>query len=164
MAYLDTVVKDSALKSQYLSTASKITIPDSAYYLSLDRNVRTDYNRVINAYVLNFVRLSKSKSFTLTENEKTDLSWASETLESSYAWVPKPEARYVDVVDYGMTGLKVFRTKLSVIKLPLVKFEKKYVGKFDALLRTNTIDRTTYAKAVDGWNRFVLHLTMYRQF
>lgn len=68
------------------------------------------------------------------------------------------------MVAYGTGGLYVYRTKLAVISKPLVKFEKKYVGKFDALLRTKTIDAKTYAKALDGWNRFVLHLTLYRQF
>lgn len=43
-------------------------------------------------------------------------------------------------------------------------FEKRYVGKFDALLRTDTITVPTYRAAVDGWNGFVLHLTVYRQF
>lgn len=59
----------------------------------LDRALRTDYNRAINAFVLNYVRLSKSKTFTLTSDEKLDLAWASEYLNSSYDWTLKPESR-----------------------------------------------------------------------
>lgn len=148
VAYLDTVVKNEALKKEYVLTAKKLEVVDSAYYASLDRAFSSDYNRVLNAFVLQYVRLAKSKSFSLTEDEKADVAWAGKILQEAYAWCQRPESRYVDVSAYGSLKVEIYRTKLAVIKTPLVKFEKKYVGKFDALLRTSTINEQTYRTAV----------------
>lgn len=148
LAYLDSVVKNDSLKKEYSLSAKKLEITDYSYYAGLDRSFAVDYNRVLNAFVLNYVRLAKSKSFALTAEEKADVEWADQILQAAYAWCQRPESRYVDISPYGSLKVDIYRTKLQVIKTPLVKFEKKYVGKFDALLRTSTINEQTYRTAV----------------
>lgn len=148
LAYLDSTVKDVALKKEYSFVSKKLEIPDFSYYSLLDRTFPIDYNRVLNAFVLKYVRLSKSKSFALTSEEKADLAWAEEILPSAYVWCQRPESRYVEISPYGSLKVDIYRTKLQLIAAPLVTFEKRYVGKFDALLRTATIDEKTYRTAV----------------
>lgn len=127
LAYLDSTVKDAALKGEYSLVSKKLQIADSSYYSSLDRSFSSDYNRALNAFVLKYVRLAKSKSFLLTSEEKADLAWAEEILTSSYAWCQRPESRYVEISPYGSLKVEIYRTKLQIIAAPLVKFEKKYV-------------------------------------
>lgn len=145
---MDSTVKDAALKGEYSLVSKKLEIADISYYSSLDRSFSPDYNRALNAFVLKYVRLAKSKSFALTSEEKADLAWAEEILPSAYVWCQRPESRYVEISPYGSLKVDIYRTKLQLIATPLVKFEKKYVGKFDALLRTATIDEKTYRTAV----------------
>ncbi|MFB0964253.1 MAG: hypothetical protein QMC36_00860 [Patescibacteria group bacterium] len=164
MAYLDSRVSDANLKKTYRTASNKLVVPDLAYFQTLDRAFATEYNRAVNAFVLYYFNLAKAKSSTLTADEKADSKWSSDTLSGAYSWTQNPEKRYVEVTKYGTLPVNIYRTKLKVIATPLQKFEKKYVGKLDLLLRTATINEATYRTAVDGWNGFVLHLTMFRQF
>ena len=103
-----------------------IVIPDSSYYLSFDSALKTEYNRVINAFVLTYVLKQKSNIFVLTSTEQADMKWASDILKSAAIWTKKVHERYVSVVTYG-TGVTVYRTKFQPIQKALLKLEKKYV-------------------------------------
>ncbi|MDQ1344455.1 MAG: Ig domain protein group 2 protein, partial [Patescibacteria group bacterium] len=139
-------------------------MPDYAYYKTFDADLRRDYNRVLNAFALYYFNAAKSKSAPLSANDLADVKWADGILKSAPAWILVPETRYVSKASYGTLKLPLFRSLFTPLVAPLSKFEKRYVGKFDKLFSTATINEATYRLAIDGWNRFVLHLTVYRKF
>lgn len=148
-------------KRDYAKAALDIGIDDAAYYLSFDSPLKKEYNRTVNAFVLFFVLSDKARTFTLTETEKREYAWAESVLASAKIWTKKVAERYVSTYRYP-TGATVYRTNYEPIKLVMSKLEKRYVGKFNLLLSSKTVDEKTYLSAIDGWNRFVLHLSIFR--
>lgn len=150
-------------KRDYAKAALDIGIDDSAYYFSFDSALKKEYNRTVNAFVLFFILSDKARNFTLTETEKSEYAWADSVLASAKLWAKKIEERYVSTYRYP-TGATVYRTNYEPIKLVMSKLEKRYVGKFNLLLSSKTVDEKTYFSAIDGWNRFVLHLSVFRAY
>lgn len=150
-------------KRDYAKAALDIGIDDAAYYLSFDSALKKEYNRTINAFALFFVLSDKARTFTLTVDEKREHAWAESVLASAKVWTKKVAERYVSTYRYP-TGATVYRTNYEPIKLVMSKLEKRYVGKFNLLLSSKTVDEKTYLSAIDGWNRFVLHLSVFRTY
>lgn len=160
---MDLRILNADVKSAFVKSAIEIGIDDSAYYLGFDSVLKKEYNRAINAFVLFFVLSDKAKTFALTDMEKSEYAWAESVLAGAKSWTKKIAERYVSTYKYP-TGATVYRTNYEPIKLVMSKLEKRYVGKFNLLLSSSTIDRKTYLSAIDGWNRFVLHLSVFRTY
>lgn len=150
-------------KRDYAKAALDIGIDDSAYYFSFDTALKKEYNRTINAFALFFILSDKARNFTLTETEKREYAWAESVLASAKVWTKEVAERYVSTYRYP-TGASVYRTNYEPIKLVMSKLEKRYVGKLNLLLSSKTVDEKTYLSAIDGWNRFVLHLSVFRTY
>lgn len=48
-----------------------------------------------------YLDTAKSKSATLSADEKADVKWSSDVLKSAYVWATVPETRYVEKSAYG---------------------------------------------------------------
>lgn len=72
--------------------------------------------------------------------------------------------RYVTRTYIAEKNITLYRTKNAALSKPLATLESKIIGKFDALLASDTISRSEYETAVQAYDNFVLHLMIYRDY
>lgn len=72
--------------------------------------------------------------------------------------------RYITRTFLPGRNITIYRTKNPIITKALAALEAKVLAKFDRLLSSGTISRAEYDTAVQAYNDFILHLSLYRDY
>lgn len=147
------------------SYGDRLTLSDESYYLSVNKTLKTEYNKVINAYVLLFLRVQDVVSGNKSASVKSD-AMASYKIVNNGLLLTK---NYLDpyVTREPLTDRSdviIYRTRDLTIGKALAILEKKILIRFGALLSNGTISDDEYKASVEAYNNFVLHLTIYRNY
>lgn len=146
------------------SYGDKLAIADDTYFLSVDPTLYPEYNKVINAYVLLFMRVQDAVSGNRSASVKADGRLAAGIVTNGITLVKNLLDRYVTRTYIAEKNITLYRTKNAALTKPLAALENKIIGKFDALLSSDTISRSEYETAVQAYDNFVLHLMIYRDY
>lgn len=142
-----------------------LTIPDDAYFVSVDRSLYIDRNRTINSYVLLFLRVQDLVNGQRTSEVKNEALASYKIVNDGIVLAKNFLDRYVarEPID-NRTDIMVYRTKELALQRPLSVLENKVLRKFGALLESGTITDAEYRTAVQAYDDFVLHLSLYRNY
>lgn len=143
---------------------SKLSIPDISYFLSVDRTLYHEYNRLVNGYTLLFLRVQDAVSGNTSSTVKTEGRMGVSIVLSGVTFAQTFLDRYVLRTSIGEKGITLYRTRNPLLVKPLGVLENKIITKFDALLESGTITRDEYDSSVQAYNDFVLHLMLYRDY
>lgn len=146
------------------SYGDKLVIRDDSYFLSVDRNLSTEYNRVINAYAILFMRVQDAVSGNRSATVKSEGRLSAGIVTSGIALAKNLLDRYVIREYISEKNITLYRTKNPLLVKPLGILEGKIISKFDTLLASGTISRSEYDTSVQAYNDFVLHLMIYRDY
>lgn len=146
------------------SYGDKLAIPDESYFLSVDKNLYGEYNRIINAYALLFLRVQDAVSGNKSNAVKADGRLSAGIVTSGLALAKNFLDRYVIREYMSEQNITVYRTKNPLLTKPLSVLEKKILTKFDSLLVSGKISRSEYDTSVQAYNDFILHLMIYRDY
>lgn len=147
------------------SYGNKLAIPDEAYFSSIDRSLYIDRNRIMNAYVLLFVRVQDLVNGNKTDSVKNDALKSYRIVNEGVALAQNFPDRYVvrENLD-NKTDIQVYRTKDPAIQKALSALERKILNKLEKLKQSGTITDTEYRTALQAYDDFVLHLSLYRDY
>lgn len=162
--YLLSSITHNAIVKLINSYGNKLTIPDWAYFLSIDPSLAIEYNRVMNAYTLLFLRVQDAVTGNKSSSVKNDGKMSAAIVNSGLTLVQKILDRYVIRDTINEKNITLYRTKNPLLAKPLTSLENKIITKLDALLESTTITRSEYDMAVQSYNDFVLHLMIYRDY
>lgn len=146
------------------SYGDKLAIPDESYFLSVDQNLYGEYNRIINAYALLFLRVQDAVSGNKSDAVKADGRISAGIVTSGLALAKNFLDRYVIREYMSEQNITVYRTKNPLLTKPLSVLEKKILTKFDSLLVSGKISRSEYDTSVQAYDDFILHLMIYRDY
>lgn len=142
----------------------RLAIPDESYFLTLDASAYPEYNRIVNAYVLLFLRVQDAVSGNRSEQVKSEGRQSVAIILSGVGFAKTFLDRYIVRAYISEKNITLYRTKNPLLAKPLGALENKIIGKFNALLESDTITRTEYDASVQAYDDFVLHLMMYRDY
>ncbi len=143
--------------------ARRLATENSDYFIQVDSAFANDYRSALNAHAIVFLRAADARAKRLTAEGRSEALQAVKILESSYAKIRNPAAKYVRPQTVsGRIDVTVSRTLDAKIAPALSKLENKYVGKILQLADAGGIDATERQRAIAAWNDFVLHLSVYR--
>lgn len=160
--YLHTNISNSAVLKLVDSYFEKLKFEDSTYYTSFDANLRQEYNKIINSYVLFFLKLD---SYLKNRNEldKTDIINLNAIISNYLKNKSLPEIRYINK-NFYLNWIYIYKTKFLPIAVALDKLEAKILAKFEKLKESKTISEEEYLTWINAYNDFVLNLTIYRMY
>gem|GEM_PF-7066551 len=72
--------------------------------------------------------------------------------------------RYIVRAILPAQNITIYRIRNPVLTKALATLETKVLAKFDRLLSSGTITQTEYETAVQAYNDFILHLSLYRDY
>ncbi|EKD29801.1 MAG: hypothetical protein ACD_78C00267G0002 [uncultured bacterium (gcode 4)] len=162
--YLKTKITTPAVLKLANSYKDKLTIPDVTYYVSIDQNLYSEYNRVINAYVLLFLRVQDAVNGNKSDAVKTDGRKAATVVSSGVTLARNFLDRYIVRAYLPEQNITVYRIKNPALSKALAALETKVLAKFDRLLASGTISRAEYDTAIQAYDDFILHLSLYRDY
>lgn len=162
--YLKTKITTPAVLKLANSYKDKLTIPNVAYYVSIDQALYPEYNRVINAYVLLFLRVQDAVNGNKSDAVKTDGRKAAGIVSSGVTLARNFLDRYIVRATLPAQNITVYRIKNPALTKALAALETKVLAKFDRLLSSGTITRSEYDTAVQAYDDFILHLSLYRDY
>lgn len=142
----------------------KLVISDESYFLSVDSSLYHTYNRVINAYVLLFLRVQDAVSGDKSDAVKNDGRLSAGIVISGITLAKNFLDRYIVREYIPEKNITLYRTKNPLLAKPLGILEGKIIAKFDALLGSKSISESEYVASVQAYNDFVLHLMIYRDY
>lgn len=163
-AYLLTQISHPAIIKLINSYGDKLIIKDASYFLSVDKNLYYEYNRVINAYVLLFLQVQDAVSGNKSDAVKSDGRLSAGIVMSGVTLVKNILDRYIVSIYIPEKNITLYRTKNPLLEKPLSILEEKVLAKFDALLESETISQDEYRSSIQAYNDFVLHLMIYRDY
>ena len=143
-AYLLGRISHRAIVKLINSYGDKLVIPDESYFLSVDQNLYGEYNRIINAYTLLFLRVQDAVSGNRSDMVKSDGRFSAGIVTSGLALAKNFLDRYVIREYMSEQNITVYRTKNPLLIKPLSILEKKILTKFDSLLTSGKISRSEY--------------------
>lgn len=139
-------------------------IPDESYFLSVDQNLYKQYNRIINAYVILFLRVEDAVAGNRSSNVKNEGRLSAGIVSSGIVLAKDLLDKYIVRENVSENNTVVYRTKNPLLTKALGSLERKILTKFNALLASNTISIVEYQSSVQTYNDFVLHLMLYRDY
>ncbi|HBB27595.1 TPA: hypothetical protein DCZ36_03830, partial [Candidatus Gracilibacteria bacterium] len=163
-AYLLGKITHSAIVKLINSYGDKLTISDISYYLSVDSGLYSEYNRIINAYTLLFLRVQDAVSGNKSETVKSEGRLSVGIVLSGVAFAKNFLDRYITRAYLPEHNITLYRTKNPLLMKPLSILESKVLAKFNTLLESETISRNEYETSVQAYDDFVLHLMIYRDY
>lgn len=162
--YLLTQIWHPAIVKLINTYGDKLTVPDILYYLSIDRNFYSEYNRIINAYTLLFLRVQDAVSGNRSDTVKSDWRMSVGIVMSGVTFAKNFLDKYVTREYLPEQNITLYRTKNPLLVKPLSILENKVLAQFNALLSSETISRGEYETSVQAYDDFVLHLMIYRDY
>ncbi|MCK9272091.1 chitobiase/beta-hexosaminidase C-terminal domain-containing protein [Candidatus Gracilibacteria bacterium] len=160
--YLHSNISNSAVLKLADSYFDKLSFNDSTYYTSFDGVLKQEYNRIINSYVLFFLKLDSFIKNRL-ESDKTDAKNLYLIISNYLKNKSLPEIKYINK-NFYKDGIYIYKTKFQLIAIALDKLEAKILAKFEKLKDSKTITEEEYLSGINAYNDFVLNLTIYRMY
>ena len=163
--YLSTQIPDVRILKLAETYKNQLILSDETYFPSVDTNLAGEYNTIINAYVLLFLRVQdilagnntlsiRTEAFNSYKIVQTGIPLAKNLLER-YVLI-EPLTEYPDIL--------IYRTQDPKLEKALAVLEKKVLIKFGALLESDTITTEEYKTSVQAYDDFILHLMIYRNY
>lgn len=160
--YIRTQILDNRVTSLADKYATQLVIGDESYYPTIDRDLFVQYNQIINAYVILFLRVQDAVSGNRSDSVRSDGKQSYSIVNNGLTFAKNYLDRYIVRQYLTARNITVYRTKNTTINKPLAILEEKVLAKFDLLLSSETITPEEYNIAVQAYNDFVLHLSIYR--
>ncbi|EKD65971.1 MAG: hypothetical protein ACD_49C00072G0008 [uncultured bacterium (gcode 4)] len=160
--YLHTQIINLTVLKLVDSYFEKLNFENSYYFTSFDANLRQEYNKIINSYVLFFL---KTDSYLKNKNEsdKADIISLNTIISGYLKNKQDPELRYINTNLYR-DWIYIYKTKFAPIATALDKLEAKILAKFEKLKDSKTITFDEYLAWINAYNDFVMNLTIYRMY
>jgi len=162
--YLATQITDLRILKLADSYQMKVVIPEETYFLAVDSTFFGEYNRIVNAYTLLFLRVQDAVSGNRSDAVKSDGRITYGIVASGMPFAQNFLDRYVNRVYLAERDITIYRTRNPLLVKALNTLENKILVKFDALLSSKTISQEEYNISIKAYNDFVLHLMVYRDY
>ena len=162
--YLLDRISHRAIVKLINSYGDKLIMEDESYFLSVDKELYSEYNKSINAYVILFSRVQDLVSGNKTQAIKDEGKASYKLVANGLILAKNVIDRYVNRDFISEKNITLYRTKNTALTKPLWALEKKIIAKFDALLWSESISQEEYNTSVQAYNDFVLHLMIYRDY
>ncbi len=137
----------------------KLIFDDLDYYISFDKDIKNNYNELLNTYMnlilnLDNYLLSKDKdliNIIIIDNKK---------LNTLYKSLKSPENKYITKSNNN----KIYKTNYEELKEPLNKVEDFIFKKLNLLKSSNNITLKQYNQSIKDYNNFILNITISKKY
>ena len=138
------------------------SVPDIAYFATVDPDVSSLYMRAINSAALFLLRLNTWIQGNHADSVKNDALAAYGMFAKALTDLGNPADKYVSKTNSPTYFVTVYKPASDSLRPVTDKIEAKVLSRFLSLQTAGTIDLSEFQTALDAYNKFILDLSVWK--